>query len=233
MRLKNLLCLLIFVLVFVFTGCSDFETESESPAPEIIEEKPADDFIGEEISDEEIKEKIFSVFSEIGVNTKFLKEFKKAEDETEAVKYSFVYKNNDFVVTLDENSGVSSINIAEGGAAVYLKGNEPKDINDFVITESMVRGFNWNMQDAVAAAFGVIEYELTEDCVFKHDDLYYYMEGTVLVGEGKTEHYMEVTNYFVGDGMCLYSVVADGKEAHIDPILQSGEKPETEPDFGD
>ena len=42
---------------------------------------------------------------------------------------------------------------------------------------------------------------------------------------------MEIINYYVDDGMCLYSVVADGREAYIDPVLQDGEMPETEPDF--
>ena len=239
--------LLALVLAISFCGCSELaeyvESElveyigkesSETVEPEVpekIEEKPTA-FMDEAISDEETKEKIFSAFSEINVNLKFaIKDFKKIEDETEAEKYSFVYKNNEFIVILDENSEVSSVNIAEGGAPVYLKGNDPKDINIFVITEGMIRSFNWNMGNAVAAAFGVLEYELTEDCVYLHDDLYHCVKGTVLVGEAKAKHYMEITNYFVGDGMCLYSVVADGREAYIDPVLQEGEKPETEPNF--
>lgn len=232
-------CLLTIVFAISFSGCDELveyienETAStvEPEVPEKIEEKPTA-FMDEAISDEEIKEKIFSVFSEISLNTKFaVKDFKKIEDETGTEKYSFVYKNNEFTVTLDENSEVSSVNIAEGGAPVYLKGNEPKDINDFVITEGMIRSFNWNMGNAVAAAFGVSEYELTEDCVYMHDDLYHCVKGTVLVGESKTEHYMEIINYFSGDGMCLYSVVADGREAYINPVLQDDEKPETEPNF--
>ena len=238
------ICLLAFVLAISFCGCSELAQyiekenveELESSSSEVIEENPIS-FMDEAISDEEIKEKIFSVFSEISVNPKFtIKDFKKTEDETGAEKYSFIYKNNEFTVTLDENFEVSSVKVGKDGADVYLKGCEPNDINHYVASEEMMRTVDWYIYSGVMISFNPQNgYELADDWIHKHDDIFYYSKGTVLIGEEKTEHSLEVICYYERDKntMQLYKVVADGKEIKLNEIYLQYEKPEREPNFGD
>ena len=243
MRFKKsfAICFLAFVLAISFCGCSEFNQYTEKENTETLEQEIAEEpdpagFLNEGVSDEEIKEKIFSVFTEINVNPKFFKEIEKTEDETGTEKYSFLYRNNTFTVTLDENSDVHSVKVGEDGVDVYLKGQKSDNIDHYVASDEMMRTVDWYIYSGVLISFNPQNgYELADDWVCKHDDIFYYAKGTVLLGEEKAEHYLEVICYYerAKNAMQLYRVIADGKEIKLDEIYLQYEMPEREPDFGD
>ena len=248
---KLMLVLFALALILTCSGCSELteyvESEiseyigketAETSEPEVVEEKPDPAaFLNEGVSDEEVKEKIFAVFTEINLNPKFAKGFEKIEDETGTEKYSLLYRNNIFTVTLDENSEVYSVQVGEDGVYIYLKDNKSDDIDNYVSTEEMKRSLDWYIYSGVMISFNPPDgkYELADDWVYKHDDIFYYAKGTVFVGEGKKEHSMEVIGYYERDKkeMQFYRLVADGKEIVLSEVYQQYEKPEREPDFGD
>ena len=226
------ICLLAFVLAISFCGCGELpEYFNETPEEEYeyTEDYYDRKFMDEVVTEEELRENIFSALTDININTEFIKEFKETEEG-----YTFVYRENTFIVTLDEDSTIASVKVGEDGEDVYLKGYEPYDAEDYMITESMIGGLKHMIANAVEISFdypGI--YEMADDWTYKHDDCYYYTKGTILIGEEKEEHSLEVITYYeeAENTMHFYSIVADEKEINLPIEFQLYEKPERKPVF--
>ena len=225
-----LACLLAFVMVFAFSGCAELlEYFNETPEEEYeyTEDYYDRKFMDEVITEEELRENIFSALTDININTEFIKEFKETENG-----YTFVYRENYFVVTLDEDSTIASVKVGEEGEDVYLKGYEPYDAEDYIITESMINGLKHMIINAVEIAFDAPSvYEFADDWTYRHEDCFYYAKGTVLIGEEKEEHFIEKIYYYeeAENTMHWYSLVVDGEEFDIPMEFLPYEKPERKP----
>ena len=232
MRFKKsfAICLLAFVIMFACSGCAElFGSFNKTPEEEyeFTEDYYDRKFMDEVVTEEELRENIFSALTDININTEFIKEFKETESG-----YTFVYRENSFIVTLDEDSGIASVKVGEDGEDVYLKGYEPYDVEDYIITESMIGGFKYSIINAIEIAFdypGV--YEMADDWTYRHDDCFYYAKGTVFIGEEKEEHFMEKIYYYeeTENTMHWYSLFVDGEEIELPIEFQLYEKPERKP----
>ena len=110
------ICLFTIVLAISFSGCDELVEyiENENAAPLIPEKTENDEyyydrkFMDEVVTEEELRENIFSALTDININTEFIKEFKETEDENGTKGYTFIYRDNTFIVTLDEDSTIFS-----------------------------------------------------------------------------------------------------------------------------
>ena len=237
MRFQKLF-LIICILVFLCTGCSDllghFE-QMKSPLPE-EKEDPNKVFFGEEVADETVKENIFSALNDVDITTRFISDFKKIEDGEMGERYSFVYQENLFIVTMDSDSTVYSVRVGEDGEDVYLKGYEPYAAEDYIITESRIQGFRHMMENAVEISFDYpAVYEFGDDWTYKHEADFYYTGGSVLIGEAKEAHYISLVYYYeeAENTLHWYSLNVDGNEMSIERVFEEPEIPERQKISGD
>ncbi|MBR2042508.1 MAG: hypothetical protein IJ945_09100 [Oscillospiraceae bacterium] len=229
-------CLVLSLLAFAFAGCGNIlpAEEPESDSSEEIEytEDYYDRlFFGDVISDETIRENIFAALTEININTEFIKDFSKAEDENGAEKFTFMYRENPFTVYMNPDSTVSSVRIGEDGTDVYLEGYEPYNADDYLVTEGIIGGFKHSLINAVEVAFDYpAVYEFASDWNYKHEGDFYYAEGTVLIGEGKKEHYMSMVRYYeeAENTMHWYSLYVDGNSLSFEKVFEEPEIAERE-----
>lgn len=231
-------CFIILVLAFAFAGCSGIlpaeESENGGSEEEIEYTEDYYDrlFLGEVVTDEVKRENIFAALTEININTEFIKDFQKIEDETGAEKYSFTYRENPFTVTMEPDSTVSSVRIGEDGTDVYLKGYEPYDADDYLMTEGIIGGFKHSLINAVEIVFDYPEiYEFANDWIYKHEGDFYYASGTVFIGEDKAEHSMNLVEYYEAaeNTMWWYSLNVDGKNISLPGGFQEPEITERQP----
>ena len=232
-----LVFLIISALAFAFSGCADLlgyveglSSESSSSEEEIEYTEDYYDrrFMDEVLSDEEKRENIFAALTDININTEFIKDFAKIEDESGEEKYSFTYRENNFIVYLNPDSTISSVKIGEDGTDIYLEGYEPYDADDYLVTESMVQGYSYSLINAVEIAFNYPEiYEFAGDWVYKHEEPFYYASGTVLIGEEKASHYISMITYYeeAENTMHWYSLEVDGKKISLpaeyeEPVIE-------------
>lgn len=238
---KIVAAFLLACVMLMFAGCAELPAEeSENNVSEEETEYTEDYydrlFLGEVVTDEVKRENIFAALTEINMNTEFIKEFKKIEDETGAEKFSFIYRENPFIVTLEPDSTVSSVRVGEEGEDVYLKGYESYNVDDYIMTESMIGGFKYSLINAVEVSFDYpAVYEFADDWKYKHEDNFYYAEGTVLIGEGKKEHSISMVTYYeeAENTMHWYSLYVDGKEILFERVFAEPEITERQPVSGE
>ena len=244
MRLKKLffIFLLAFAVVLISAGCENAEnpenSESASSEEEIEYTEDYYDrlFLGEVVTEEEKRENIFAALVDININTEFIKEFQKVEDETETEKYSFVYRENNFTVTMNADSEVSSVRIGEDGADIYLEGYESYNVDDYIVTDSMIKGLEHMNINVVEIAFNYPKiYEFADDWTYVHEEPFRYVSGSVLIGEAKEKHFLDIVYYYDKPENTLqwYSVYADGNEITFDRPFSEPEIKERQPLSGD
>ena len=233
------ICIIISVLFFVLSGCAGFESSESSSSEEEIEytEDYYDrKFMDEVLSEEEKRENIFSALTDINMNTEFIKEFQKIEDETGIEKYSFIYRENNFTVIMEPDSTVSSVRVGEDGEDVYLKGYESYDVEDYIMTDNMIAGFKHSIINAVEISFDYPSiYEIANDWVYRHEGDFYYASGTVLIGESKAEHFIDMVYYYeeAENTMHWYSLTVDGKSISLERVFAEPEIAERQPLSGE
>ena len=231
--MKKLIALLFALMLLCACGAEPVEEPEEET--EYTEDYYDRKFMDEVLTDEERRENIFSALTDININTEFIKDFEKIEDESGDEKYSFTYRENSLTVTMDEDSTVASVRVGEDGEDVYLKGYEPYDVEDYIITSSMIGGFKSMIINAIEISFDYPSvYEIASDWTYRHDDCYYYAKGTVLIGADKEEHFMEKIYYYeeAENTMHWYSLKVDGNEITLPIEFQQYEKPERKPTSG-
>lgn len=244
MRFKKsfIICFIFFIAAFVISGCSaPLGNFGSNPAdePEISEEEIeyTEDyydrlFLGDVVTEEEKRENIFSALTDININTEFIKDFSKAEDETGTEKYTFTYRNNPFTVYMNPDSTVSSVRIGDDGADVYLEGYEPYDAEDYIMTESQIQGFQSMMVNAVEISFDYPQiYEFGDDWNYIHEGDFFYTGGSVFIGEAKTAHTINLTYYYdeIENTMYWYSLKVDGEELSLPKYFDEPVIPERKP----
>ncbi len=210
--MKKLIIMLFALLVLCSCAATNVPEEEE-----LTEEYYDRKFMDEVVTDEEKRENIFSALDDIKINTELIKDFKKVEETAEGEKYSFIYRETEFTVIMAPDSTISSVKVGEDGADVYLKGYEPYDVENYIMPKSRIQGFQHMMINAVESSFDDPEiYEFSADWTYSHEEPFYYTKGTVLVGEEKEEHYMELIYYYEVEEntMHWYSLVVDG-----DPVI--------------
>ena len=236
-----LACLFAFILILSCSGCAELQSlfEEEVPVEEEIEytEDYYDrKFMDEVVTEEELRENIFSALTDININTELIKDFKETEDENGEKGYTFIYRENTFFVTLDEDSNIASVRVGEDGEDVYLKGYEPYDVEDYIITDSMVKGLKNMVVNMVELYLDYPEvYELADDWTYKHEDCFYYFNGTVIVGEEKEEHLFDLVFYYeeAENTMHFYSVTIDGDVKKQEHVFEEPQIPERQQINGD
>ena len=225
--MKKLIAMILAVMVLC--SCA----VSESPEEEEFTEEYYDRrFMDEVVTDEEKRENIFSALDDIKINTEFIKDFEKVEETAEGEKYSFVYRETEFTVIMEPDSTISSVKVGEDGPDVYLKGYEPYNAEDYIMEKTQIQGFQSMMKNAVEVSFDYPEiYEFANDWTYRHEEPFYYTEGTVFIGEAKEEHYIELIYYYelAENTMHWYSLVVDGNPMLIEkvfeePVIQERQK---------
>ena len=223
------LCFMIFALVLVCVGCAESEEPINSGISEEIQEEAEETeeftedyydrlFMDEVVTDEVKRENIFSALTDIKMNTEFIKDFKMVESTEEGEKYSFTYRDTNFTVIMESDSEIASVKVGEDGEDVYLKGYEPYDAEDYIFTEEMKNGLKNMVGNAVEVSFDYPEiFEYAGDWSFRHEENFYYIGVTVLIGEEKTAHPLSLTCYYDAPENCMYwyRLVVDGKEISI------------------
>lgn len=236
--MKKILALLIALMLF--SGCEDlagylegFSSESSSSEEEIeyTEDYYDRKFMDEVLTEEEKRENIFSALTDINMNTEFIKNFAKIEDESGVEKYSFTYRENDFIVYMNPDSTVSSVRVGEDGTDVYLEGYESYNVDDYIMTDSMIKGFQYMMANAVEISFDYPSIYEFVDWRYRHEGDFYYLSGKVLIGEDKKEHTMEIVYYYeeAENTMHWYSLHADGNLIEIERVFAEPEIEERKP----
>lgn len=247
MRGKKLfmICLTACLLAFACSGCAELlgtleqninEYTASEDEVEYTEDYYDRLFFGDVISDEVVRENIFAALTEVNINTEFIKEFKRIEDGSGTEKFGFIYRENSFTVTLDPDYTVYSVKIGEDGEDIYLKGYESYDVDDYMVTESIVNGFNRMNINVVETAFDYPEiYEFADDWTFKHEKDFYYLTGTVFIGEAKEEHFLDIVYYYeeAENTMYWYSIHVDGNELLLDKVFEEPVITEREPLSGE
>lgn len=228
-------CLLVLLCVGCAAEPDDGKTSESEEEIEYTEDYYDRLFLGEVVTDEAKRESIFASLTDININTEFIKDFAKIEDESGEEKYSFTYRDNPFIVYMDEDSTVASVRVGEDGTDVYLKGYEPYDADDYIMTESRIQSFQSMMINAVEIAFDYPEiYELS-DFSYKHEGDFYYMNGTVLIGEAKKAHSMEFVCYYeeAENTMHWYSLNVDGESILLEAVFEEPVIEERQPLSGE
>lgn len=227
--MKKVLAMLLGLMLLC--GCSGINgTESEnssSEETEYTEDYYDRRFMDGVLSEEEIRENIFSALTDINMNTEFIKDFAKIEDESGEEKYSFTYRDNDFIVYMNPDSTVSSVRVGEDGTDVYLEGYESYNVDDYIMTDSMIQGFRHMMINAVEISFDYPSIYEFADWRYRHEGDFYYTSGKVFIGESKNEHSMEIVYYYeeAENTMHWYSLRVDGEKVSLP---QEFSEPETE-----
>lgn len=233
------LFLIICAAVFICVGCgAEPENNGYSASEEEVEytEDYYDRlFLGDVVTDEEKRENIFAALAETKMNTEFIKDFAKIEDESGEEKYSFTYRNNPFIVYMNSDSTVSSVRVGEDGADIYLEGYESYNVDDYIIIESQIKGFQYMMINAVEIAFNYPEiYEFADDWTYRHEENFYYTRGSVFIGEAKEAHYIDLVYYYeeAENTMHWYSLCVDGNDISFERVFEEPEKTERQPRSG-
>lgn len=222
--MKKLIIILFALLVLCSCAVSEVP-EKEELTEEYYDRK----FMDEVVTEEEKRENIFSALDDIKINTELIKDFKKLEETAEGEKYSFTYRETGFTVIMEPDFTISSVKVGEDGADVYLKGYEPYDVEKYIMPKTQIQGFQHMMINAVEISFDYPEiYEFAEDWTYLHEEPFYYTEGTVLIGEEKEEHYIELIYYYeeAENTMHWYSLVVDGEPSLLERVFEEPVIPE-------
>ena len=225
--MKKLIIMLLVLLTLC--GCAVSEVPEVQEEEELTEEYYDRKFMDEVVTDEEKRKNIFSALEDIEINTELIKDFKKVEDTPEGEKYSFIYRDTEFIVIMESDSTIYSVKNGEEGADVYLKGYEPYDVENYVMPKTRIQGFQSMMVNAVKISFDDTEvYEFAADWTYSHEEPFYYTKGTVLIGEAKEEHYMELIYYYEVEEntMHWYSLAVDGNPIIIETMFEEPVIPE-------
>lgn len=130
----------LFAIVFVvglLSGCISIESDDGNS-------KEKDNIINTEnskekvfIDDSTINNNFINAATQSGIDKSKIKEFKKIDDWINGTRYSFVYLGNYFLLYVNDNKKISSINIGNSDDPVNIKifeeNFEPLDVKNFIV----------------------------------------------------------------------------------------------------
>ena len=91
------------------------------------------------IKNTNLKNNFIKACEEIKMDASKIKSVKKVDDWNSGPRYTFTYKNTQFILYAYDDGGVSSITIANNNLdKIYLEGYEPYNVNDYLLDAGII-----------------------------------------------------------------------------------------------